>query len=282
VFCKRKLKKKNCIGPWPDAAHGLLLRAWRPVRRLPGVARSASPARDGSWPASAPAALPWPLDGDRTVTRVDRLGQNAHVPIELETLAPFRPRSHSLLLSARGGWRSLSSGGRRAAEPCRRRPPRRRRLFLFPTPFSFSVASAHALRGRRSGAGRRPTGDRWRPTAAWLLFPPASALFLSQRHNRARRRRARGGVARRRRRPRLTVAAAATQGRRAEDGRGVALPPKGKSFLSAVVGHGALSTALFFDQCLGLPMRTGSRGTARPCGGALCRRSGKFLFTLPL
>jgi hypothetical protein len=58
--------------------------------------------------------------------------------------------------------------------------------------------------------------------------------------------------------------------------------PERKPFFRPWRRHGALSTALFFDQCLGLPMRTGSRGTARPCGGALCRRSGNFLFTFPL
>jgi hypothetical protein len=57
---------------------------------------------------------------------------------------------------------------------------------------------------------------------------------------------------------------------------GGTLCPEGDSFLSAVVKakpHRPCS-------CLGMPMRTGSRGTARRppghSGGALCRRSGEF------
>jgi hypothetical protein len=62
---------------------------------------------------------------------------------------------------------------------------------------------------------------------------------------------------------------------------GAHFAPEG--FLSlSVVAEACSSTALFFFLCLGMPMRTGSRGTAR-LGTAvqLCRRSSEF-FLFPL
>jgi hypothetical protein len=41
VFCK-KLAVKNYFGPWPEAAHGLLLRAGRAVRQVVGAAHFAA------------------------------------------------------------------------------------------------------------------------------------------------------------------------------------------------------------------------------------------------
>jgi hypothetical protein len=102
-------------------------------------------------------------------------------------------------------------------------------------------------RGGCEVAGPAPAGDPPATGGAPRrrgFFSPASALFLSQEHDRARRLRARGGVARRRRRPKLTVAAAATQGRRAEDGRGRCVFAPEKETFSFGRGGGTVPSPL--------------------------------------
>jgi hypothetical protein len=62
----------------------------------------------------------------------------------------------------------------------------------------------------------------------------------------------------------------------------VPLPPKGKTSSRQWRRGGAPPLPVFFVQCLGLPMRTGSRGTARHkaahFAGDLEVRTGEFPF----
>jgi hypothetical protein len=59
--------------------------------------------------------------------------------------------------------------------------------------------------------------------------------------------------------------------RRCEEKPPSLFAPEGKTSSRQWRRGGAHPLPMFFVQCLGLPMRTGSRGTARHKGGALCR-----------
>jgi hypothetical protein len=278
VFCKKLavktvsarsyLQPTACFALSPPCAAGSICRLlWRPSpSAADSLASSRRSLRDRRMKSDGRALLSPGQKPTRAVTLENPSHQNRSRPRSLCSTLPWRRLEETTERTAAGGFPPATGDELVAGEPL----PTFSLLFLFrPAPNSWSHRRRAAVarlfwrldppatepRGRcPAGDGEHHHGGGSPLCSSFSLAKPPAAGGLC-------------GVCG----VRAESAPASVHG----GGRWHALCPRKGLSLSAVVGQ-APPLPMFFDRRLGLPMRVGSRGTARPCGGALCRRSGEF------
>jgi hypothetical protein len=179
LFCK-KITEKNGIGPWPDAAHGLLLRAGRAVRQVNAAPLLRPGQRHGPWPACQRRSLR-AVGLDPTVARRKRW---------VKTVTSWSTENPRLICPDTFSVpHSLAARGRRRGE--RRRPAAssgERRCPTATSPPSFLSATSALLflstickdnEQRRMAAGglcRARAGDAPRQWTTAQTLPPKGSF----------------------------------------------------------------------------------------------------------